>query len=679
MKEKNDKTATGKDRPVGPEFKSHGRNRARLIMVFIFILSVTAWAANWYIDNQTAARGSSDLTSSQTSGSASADTGSADTGSANAATPLTAVHKVSGWYFDLIDSADIKAIARALQTSGLSMKPNSEHSLDEKVFITDINETQAQSLLTALKNEGIEVESSGENFTLSVPEGENTTQFISYLPAMDAGAGAAAGAGAGAAAYPNDPYYRYQWHMNMVGSDASWPKFRGTGVIVAVVDTGIAYTDNGRIKQVEDLKGVLFEKGYDFVDDDDIAVDENGHGTHVAGTIAQATNNGMGVAGLAHGAILMPIRVLDRFGSGSLTDVADGIRWAADHGAKVINLSLGSPSSDPILEKACQHAVAKGCIVVCASGNSNTNRKFYPAGYDCNMAVSALDSAGNRAFYSNYGDWIDICAPGGDVRSDRNRDGQPDGVLQCTIDPRDPSKSVYAQFMGTSMAAPHVAGAAAVVLAAGRAPAKNVRQLLCSTSRPVPEKGLGSGCVHVGDAIQATGFERDYRRFFLSVLVMAAVFAGGGIARWKKVFWRPSFIVAFVLTISGLSIVRAFNLPIGSIGDLLFMSLVEWIESLVDSDLAYNPFIYSFLIPVGYSMVTMGHQSGKRSALAFCIGYATILIDSAFFGHGDVSLIPGVSILDTLWLVGNAAVVTVVARLMAKPEDDEIFFGAAKS
>lgn len=651
-----DNQGNDKDRPLPPEKKSQGRNRARLILVFIIVLAITAWAAKWYIDRQGISAGISAVENSAAEAPAGKETPSA-------------------WYFDLVDTADLKAIARALQKTGLTLKPNSEHSLDERIFITDLTSDQAASLSSALQAEGVETESSGRNFTLSIPDGEQMVAFLPSMSGADSSSDSATDSAIGRAAYPNDPYFRYQWHMSMVGCGVAWPEFKGTGVVVAVVDTGIAYADSGRIRQVEDLKGVRFAKGYDFVEDDDLALDENGHGTHVAGTIAQATNNGVGVTGLAHGAILMPVRVLDRLGRGSLTDVADGIRWAADHGARVINLSLGSPSSDPIMEKACQHAVSKGCIVVCASGNSNTNRKFYPAGYDCNIAVSALDSLGKRAFYSNYGDWIDICAPGGDVRSDNNKDGQPDGVLQCTIDPRDPSRSVYAQYMGTSMACPHVAGAAAVVLASGRAPARNVRQLLCSTAHPVPEKGLGSGCVNVGDAIKATGYERDYRRFFLSILIMGAVFAGGGMARWKKVFWRPSFIVAFIVTISGLSIVRAFNISLGSIGDLLFMSLVEWLESMVDSDLAYNPLVYSFLLPVGYSVIVMGYQAGKRSALAFCIGYATILLDTAFFGHGDVALIPGVSILDTLWLLINSAVVTVVARLMAKPEQDEQLFG----
>ncbi|WP_157601429.1 S8 family serine peptidase, partial [Stigmatella aurantiaca] len=138
---------------------------------------------------------------------------------------------------------------------------------------------------------------------------------------------------------PNDPDYGKQWNLKMIGMPQAWDSNRGKGVVVAVLDTGIAYEDHEDFKQVPDLKGVKFVQGFDFVNDDVHANDDHGHGTHVAGTIAQATNNGQGVAGVAFEATLMPVKVLNHFGSGTSADIADAIRFAADKGAKVINMS----------------------------------------------------------------------------------------------------------------------------------------------------------------------------------------------------------------------------------------------------------------------------------------------------------------------------------------------------
>src|SRR5919106_1002449 len=126
-------------------------------------------------------------------------------------------------------------------------------------------------------------------------------------------------------------------------AEAAWDRSRGKGVIVAVLDTGIAWEDSGEFVRVPDLKGARFAKGYDFVNDDEGAHDDHGHGTHVAGTVAQVTHNREGVAGVAFEATLMPVKVLDHFGRGTAADISDAIRWAADHGAKVLNLSLGGP------------------------------------------------------------------------------------------------------------------------------------------------------------------------------------------------------------------------------------------------------------------------------------------------------------------------------------------------
>ncbi len=277
---------------------------------------------------------------------------------------------------------------------------------------------------------------------------------------------------------PNDPYYRYQWNFyneqnGGIRAQEAWDISRGKGAVVAVIDTGIAYEKRrdrtGRYYRAPDLKGVSFVPGYDFVNNDPYPNDDNGHGTHVAGTIAQATNNRRGVAGLAFEASLMPIKVLDKYGSGTYADVAEGIRYAADHGANVINLSLGGPVGAPYLEEALAYARSKGVTIVAAAGNDGTGNLSYPAAYDQYViAVGATRFDRTRAPYSNYGAGLDLVAPGGDLTVDQNGDGYGDGILQQTFSGRT-NNFAYYFYQGTSMAAPHVAAAAALLYAQGEA------------------------------------------------------------------------------------------------------------------------------------------------------------------------------------------------------------------
>ncbi len=272
---------------------------------------------------------------------------------------------------------------------------------------------------------------------------------------------------------PNDPYFSYQWHLDNsvyggIHMKEAWDLETGDPtVVVAVIDTGVAFEDYGSYQRAPDLAQTSFVTGYDYVNADSHPNDDNGHGTHVTGTISQSTNNSTGVAGVAFGCSIMPVKVLDSEGSGSLTAIASGIVYATDHGADVINMSLGASLDLGTMRNAVAYAYDHGVTVVCASGNSN-GAVLYPAAYDqyC-IAVGATRYDQARAPYSNYGPSLDLVAPGGDTTVDQNGDGYMDGVLQQTFNPntKDPTDFAYWFFQGTSMAAPHVAGVAALLIA----------------------------------------------------------------------------------------------------------------------------------------------------------------------------------------------------------------------
>lgn len=298
---------------------------------------------------------------------------------------------------------------------------------------------------------------------------------------------------------PNDPYYSYQWNFKDktqggIELEQAWDKTTGSNVVVAILDTGIAYENYGNYYRAPDLADTKFTQGYDFINNDAHANDDNSHGTHVAGTVAQSTNNSLGVAGAAFGVTLMPVKVLNKKGSGTYSAIANGIYYAADNGAKVINMSLGGPDDSSILLDAIRYAHdVKGVTIVAAAGNEGSSFTGYPAAYDDYViAVGATGYGGYLAPYSNYGSSVDLVAPGGDTSADKNGDGYVDGILQNTFDPtsKNPSSFNYYFFQGTSMATPHAAAAAALVIAYGAAVTPlEVQNILQSTAYDLGSSG----------------------------------------------------------------------------------------------------------------------------------------------------------------------------------------------
>lgn len=458
---------------------------------------------------------------------------------------------------------------------------------------------------------------------------------------------------------PNDPLYAKQWHMKAMGAPAGWKDSpRGKGIVVAVIDTGVA--------KVEDLGGTKLLAGKSFVPGTKDATDDNGHGTHCAGTIAQTTNNGVGLTGVAPEASILPIKVLSGGGSGQSDWIASGIDWATDNGADVISMSLGGGYS-AVIDDAVKKARAKGVIVVAATGNSGREGVSYPGALKEAIGVSATGPTGAMAPYSSWGKGTDIAAPGGDKT-------QPGGgVWQDTIDGK--GGHVYAEYQGTSMATPHVAGAAAILLSTGMEPSAVEQALYSSGKGSAWDPKFGWGKLDLATALQYTGggggrtwftgprvlagftaistglVTREAPSRFMTVAVLTALFVVVG---FLPLAYVPSFVWLLVPYIG----------PVLAIGaQILAAPLIHWPD-------VFNPFSewirfggfplwLSAILPALVSF-TLGASKRTRSiATGLVAGFGANLLYGAMSGTLNPWFL-GES-YGALWLSGNAVACLLLA------------------
>jgi serine protease len=451
---------------------------------------------------------------------------------------------------------------------------------------------------------------------------------------------------------PNDPDYSKQWNFRNINVEQAWDETQGEGITVAVIDTGVS--------QVPDLKLTKLVKGYDFVNDKADATDDNGHGTHVAGTIAQSTNNGYGVAGIAYKAGIMPLKVLSNTGGGTVADIAESIKFAADNGADVINMSLGGGGASTMIEEAIKYANSKGVVIIAAAGNEGRNASSYPARYPNVISVSATDAAGDKASYSNFGAGVDISAPGG---------SETGKIIQNTLDPSS-GESVFVGFQGTSMAAPHVAGVAALIKASGISEPAEVLSILKQSTRKVQEDHLnhfGAGHLDAGAAVKlALKGQITFNDFFrwlrnsgylnpgfwldggaVALLPKLGMVIGSYLFAWFLRNYLPftfGLNSGLIFGSSGLFFLQGlyiFDLPQWPMR--LFGSSIPELGNLIVGTSSLNPLFASVLIPLVLTILFIGHPSLKWFAIGSSIGVAACLGISAIADP-------------TLWLLGGGAI-----------------------
>lgn len=550
---------------------------------------------------------------------------------------------------DLVDGTSLESfLADHPELAKRNARWNSPNVADEAIAVLQVRASEAEELAAKLRADP-RVEGAERNALFRLPLAPAGAK--SWIPDDDSAPPRDS--------FPNDPFYEKQWNMEQVRARSAWRFATGDDVIVAVIDTGVAYEDEKGV-WAPDLKATRFVPGYDFVNDDAIAADDHGHGTHCAGTIAQSTDNGRGVVGLAPACKIMPLKVLSAQGWGNTSDIADAIRFAADKGADVISMSLGGGGYSPVMHSAVDYAQRKGVVVVAAAGNANRGRVEYPAAYPGVLAVTAVGPNRKRAFYSSYGRRAFIAAPGGDLRQ-----GDEAGVLQNTVMPRNPDHpTVYAYFQGTSMATPHVAAAAALVREAGVTNPEAVAEILADTAQGSGwSREYGHGILDAGAAVQRAVFLPSYLALGLSVLLIGVVW----IKTPGKQLARGPLVLGALVGSAGLF----FLIPLGAsdlplVGEFLTRAAPDWGLVAFGPEWHWNAIFASALIPLGLGVVSLPTRLTRSLGVGLALGWSARLLTGIALPYADVQGIPGQGLLDGIWLATNAVLLLGAAGYMLR-------------
>lgn len=471
---------------------------------------------------------------------------------------------------------------------------------------------------------------------------------------------------------PNDPAYTQQWNLRSINVEQAWDETKGEGVTVAVIDTGVT--------KVPDFDQTQFVEGYDFVNNKVDAQDDVGHGTHVAGTIAQSTNNNYGVAGIAYQAKIMPLKVLGVNG-GTVADIAEAIRFAADNKADVINMSLGGGGNSQLMQDAIKYAHDKGVVIIAAAGNENRNSASFPARYPQVISVSATDSIGEKAPYSNFGAGVDISAPGG---------SETGKIIQETITGEN-KQPTFVGFQGTSMAAPHVAGVAALIKSTGIQNPDEVRDILVKSARKIEKDPLnhyGAGQLDAAQgvklALKGQITPRDFLRWLKNSGYLNPGFwlDGGTITLLPKLgMVLGSYLLAwFLRNYLTFNLSLATGLVTGSSGlfflqGLYIFDLPQWPFRLMGSSVpelgnvvmgtnSLNPFFASALIPFILIVLFLSHPQLKYIAIGTSLGVASFLTINTFINPLVWGF--GVGLMSQIFLLVNAVICFYLAYLASK-------------
>ncbi|MCH9683734.1 MAG: S8 family peptidase [Deltaproteobacteria bacterium] len=564
----------------------------------------------------------------------------------------------STWLVDFVEPEDgeggsdeeidrlVSQVQASLTASGGSIAPMGFYSEGEHLYRLTGSLHAATGLLDNPLVEGVEPEQ-----FYGLPE----TAVSVHQGPTDADDDDDAEATKGPRVDPDDPMFHLQWHMEQIRAPEAWARTTGEGAVVAVIDTGVAWKDGKGVRKLPDLAGTTFVAGESFISGLPEGLDDHAHGSHVAGTIAQATNNGVGVTGVAYGSSIMPLKVLSKDGRGSVGGIANAIRYAADNGAHVINMSLGGPLPSRVLAKAIEYAHSKGVTTVCAAGNEKRSRVGYPAANKYAVAVSAVDYGRKLTFYSNWGKAIDVAAPGGDTRSDKNGDGHPDGVLQNTIKIGEPMANDYLWFQGTSMASPHAAGVAALIVSAGVTNPDEVERIMKETAiHPTKadwDDKYGAGIVDASAAVaSAQGHyapERMGLLGLLGLLGLGGLGLGGLRGGRRRMLGLVGLGAGAVLGSGALGGSLAYGLAglTGAFGSPLWMSAA---------------------VPLGLAALLLGFKPARSVLTGLSLGYAAMLVHGAVVLPTLLTDLPGGPGVDRLWLAGNAVIALLLARAISR-------------